>query len=629
MSLFSIKMRASQHTRHISGAERILSPDQLSSAVSQLTERALHHSLGQPDSIQLKLEEINHAEIQYIPALPVSALTAASAEEGENLLVSYLETSGIPNGRAVLELLHSRKAMRGAILYDITSQTCREPDPQRGVRVTYMDSTLPRPEKEKCHFHEALILASKTAHAPGMLAELCISDDPDYVTGYIASSKLGYVRISPLKKEGCPFGGRVFIFDSRKAAAAEVIAYLEKQPVLITDMPQPPRKLPADWLAEELARIQSHHLYRQTQTISSPQTAHVQRNGKNMLLLSSNAYLDLANHPEVKQAAALAALTCGTGSGGSRLTTGTMPLHEELETRLAQFKHTESALLFNTGYTANLGTIAALSDRDTIVFSDEYNHASIIDGCRLGKGRTVIYRHLDMNDLEEKIKANPCKKGLIVSDAVFSMDGDILDLPAFTAIGKRYRLLTMVDEAHSTGVLGKTGRGITEYFPLAGQPDIIMGTLSKSLGSEGGFICASSLLISYLKNKARSFIFSTAQTPPTLAAALASLDIIEREPERIACLHHNIRFFCQALAHEGVPADSQTAIIPIPIGDEKLALQIAADLQEQGFLIPAIRYPTVPKGTARLRSTVMATHTEEELMAAAAAIGAAIRRYLK
>lgn len=627
MSLFSIKMRASQKERHISGAERILPETKLPAAVQHLTERALHHSLGKPDYIQVKVEEIEPASLQYYPALPVSSIMANTVEEGKKALITLLEKEGIVHGASLLTLLEKRAPMRGAILYDLATHTCQEPDKERGVRVTYMDSLAPRPEAEKCHFQEALILATKTAHAPGMIGEICISDDPDYVTGYYASLTQGYVRISPLKEHGASLGGRIFIFDSRLAEVETVCTYLEKQPVCITDMALPPKKDPLFYIEEELAQLKKDNLYRTTQVLSAPQTTHVYRNGKEMLLLSSNTYLDLANHPKVKEASANAVLSFGTSSGGSRLTTGTQPIHEELEQALAAFKHTEGALVFNTGYMTNLGTISALSDEDTLVFSDEYNHASIIDGCRLGKGKTVVYRHLDMKDLEKKLKEHPCKKGIIVSDAVFSMDGDILDLPMFVRLGKEYKMLTMVDEAHSTGVLGKTGHGITEHFHYTCQPDILMGTLSKALGSEGGFICSSLPILSYLKNKARSFIFATAPAPSTLAAALSSLHVLQEEPQRVQALQENIRFFCRALHNEGIEAHSETAIIPILIGDEKKAVAIAAQLQNEGLLIPPIRYPTVPLGTARLRVALMATHTQEELTYAAKAIGKAIQTY--
>ncbi len=339
----------------------------------------------------------------------------------------------------------------------------------------------------------------------------------------------------------------------------------------------------------------------------------------------------MAAEPRVKRAAAEAALKWGAGSGGSRLTTGNLGLHRKLEKALAKFKGREAALLFNTGYTANVGIISALMDESSLIFSDEYNHASIIDGCRLSRGRIIVYRHNDMEDLADKLKANPAERGLIVSDAVFSMDGDILKLPELVALGREYGYLTMVDEAHATGVIGRKGHGIEEHFTDKGyekeavRPDILMGTISKALGAEGGFAAASRNIIDYLVNKARSFIFSTSQAPAALAAAWEALGIIEAEPWRVARLQNNVKVFCDALRENGVPVQSETPIIPILIGDEARAMQVAADLEEAGIMTPAIRYPTVAKGAARLRAALMADHTEEQLRGAAKAIAAAMK----
>ena len=268
-----------------------------------------------------------------------------------------------------------------------------------------------------------------------------------------------------------------------------------------------------------------------------------------------------------------------------------------------------------------------MADADSVIFSDEYNHASIIDGCRLSKAKVVVYKHNDMDDLEAKLMTTPCQKGLIVSDAVFSMDGDIVNLPRLVALGKKYHLLTMVDEAHATGVIGRTGHGIVEHFDYTCFPDIIMGTLSKALGTEGGFVCGSKILTEYLVNRARSFIFSTSQSPATLGGALKALELLEQHPQLPQKLQHNVEYFCRSLQEAGVQANSPTAIIPIIIGDEGKALLVARELLEAGCLIPAIRYPTVAKGTARLRVALMSSHTEAELKQAAQLIGAAIAKH--
>ena len=629
MSLYSIKMRAAKNGRHVSGAERILPSQDAPAAVAALTSRALHHSLGQADFINLKLEEVNENEILHLPVLPVSTLPADSVAGSYAIMKEKLAELGLDNIDGLIELLQTMRPMRGAILYDIAANKRLEPDKERGIRVTYMDAAGGGAVSGgKNHFREALVLATKVVHAPGIVAELCISDDPEYVTGYLASRQHGYVRLTPLKELGSSHGGRVFIFDSRKGDAAKAIEFLEHQKVLVDGLPvEYPAEEPETALAKELERLKEQKLYRSMRTIGSQQSKYVKLNGKKVLMLASNSYLDLAADEKVKQAAADAVLQWGAGSGGSRLTTGTITLHQELEQKLAQLKHTESALLFNTGYMANLGVISALADSESTIFSDEYNHASIIDGCRLSRGYIVVYKHNDMADLERKLAATPCKKGLIVSDAVFSMDGDIVDLPRLVQLGRQYKLLAMIDEAHATGVIGKTGCGTAEYYGYQCQPDITMGTLSKALGAEGGFVCGSRVLIDYLVNKARSFIFSTAQCPATLGAALASLDILAKEPERVAQLQHNVKYFCQCLQSCGVAANSETAIIPIMIGDEGTALKVAEELLAQGYMIPAIRYPTVPQGTARLRAALMATHTENELAAAAKAIVSVINKY--
>ena len=631
MPLYSIKMRAAKDDLHVSGAERIIEQNDISGAVSALTERALHHGLGRADFINIKMEEVKKEQLEYLDALPVSKRPAQTVEETYQIMRSLLCELGLEEkADELIELLRHNHPMRGAVLYDVATSKRIEPDHERGIRVTYMDAAGAASASScKNHFREAIVLATKVVHAPGIIAELCLSDDPDYLVGYLASLKHGYVRLMPMKEMGNPHGGRVFIFDSRKAKAEDAIYYLEKQRVLVRGLPveKPANPDPQQIFADELKRLKEQSLYRSMRTMDSEQSKYVDMQGRQVLMFASNSYLDLAADERIKQAASEAALKWGAGSGGSRLTTGNTALHEALESKLAQFKGTEAALVFNTGYMANVGIISALCTSESVIFSDEYNHASIIDGCRLAKSKIVVYKHNDMQDLEAKILATPCSRGLIVSDAVFSMDGDIVKLPELVALGKKYHLLTMIDEAHATGVIGKTGHGTVEHFGNAARPDILMGTLSKSLGAEGGYACASKVIIEYLKNKARSFIFATSQAPATLAAALRALEVLEAEPERAQRLQHNVDFFLQALHAEGVEAASPTAIIPIIIGDESTALKVADELLASGVLAPAIRYPTVPKGTARLRIALMSTHTEAELAQTAKLISAAMRKY--
>ncbi len=377
-------------------------------------------------------------------------------------------------------------------------------------------------------------------------------------------------------------------------------------------------------MEEELDTLRKRHLYREVKVIESPQSSHVRYRGRDMLMLASNSYLDLCNEERIKAYAARILAEYGTGSGGSRLTTGTTVCHTRLEEALARFKSREAAVVFNTGFAANSGVIPCLCREGDVIYSDALNHASIIDGCRQSRAETVIYRHNDMADLERKIKERPGRQGMIVSDGVFSMDGDIVDLPGLVELADAYGLLSMIDEAHATGVVGATGRGCEEHFHMEGRTDILMGTLSKAIGAEGGYVCGSRVLAEYLKNRARSYIFSTSLSPVTMAAAKRALELIEEEPWRVGRLQKNIRWFCGQLRERGIETDSETAIIPIRIGAEEKALKVSEMLMERGFFLPAIRYPTVRKGEAMLRAALMATHTKEELAEAAAAIAEAI-----
>lgn len=374
--------------------------------------------------------------------------------------------------------------------------------------------------------------------------------------------------------------------------------------------------------------------------METPESSHVKIHMPNgasqeQILLASNSYLDLANVDELKQAMAQAVLKWGTGSGGARLTTGNKTPHQELEEFIAKFKGEESAITFNTGYMANVGTISALCGKNDFIFSDELNHASIIDGIRLSRAKCFVYKHNDMADLQRVIQeadksragesALPAPRKLIVTDAVFSMDGDLANLPELLRIAKENDCLLMIDEAHATGVLGKTGRGLAEHYGCA-HADVTVGTLSKAVAAEGGFVAGKQQLIDFLRNKARSFIFTTAMAPAVAAAACNNLRYIDAHPERVQNLRDNVKFFCDALQSEGVNVElSPSAIVPIVIGDEACALKTSAALQNAGILIPAIRYPTVAKGQARLRASLMATHTHEQLQTAATVMADVIR----
>ena len=391
---------------------------------------------------------------------------------------------------------------------------------------------------------------------------------------------------------------------------------------------------------DALETARANNTYRSMRLMETPETSRVKirmPNGasQEQILLASNSYLDLANIDELKQAMAQAVLEWGTGSGGARLTTGNKTPHQELEEFIAKFKGEESAITFNTGYMANVGTISALCGKNDFIFSDELNHASIIDGIRLSRAKCFVYKHNDMADLQRVIQEAdksrvgesvlPASRKLIVTDAVFSMDGDLANLPELLRVAKENDCLLMIDEAHATGVLGKTGRGLAEHYGCA-HADVIVGTLSKAVAAEGGFVAGLKQLTEFLKNKSRSFIFTTAMAPAVAAAACNNLRYIDAHPERVQNLRDNVKFFCEALQREGVKVElSPSAIVPIVIGDEAKAMQVSAKLQEQGILIPAIRYPTVAKGQARLRASLMATHTHEQLQTAATVIAQIIK----
>jgi 8-amino-7-oxononanoate synthase len=365
---------------------------------------------------------------------------------------------------------------------------------------------------------------------------------------------------------------------------------------------------------EKLNQIKAKGLYRQMSYLQSPQSAHVQIAGVNMLMMSSNSYLGLCFDERLKRAAKEAIEQYGTGSGGSRLTTGSYEIHKKLEEEIAAFKGAEAALVFNTGYMANVGVITAIADKNWVIFSDRLNHASIVDGCRLSGAEIIVYEHGNPADLENKIKQKQGRSALIVTDGLFSVDGDIAPLPEIMEIASKYKILLMVDDAHATGVLGENGGGTLDYFGLTGGVDIMMGTLSKALASEGGFVAGSQSLIDYLVNQARSFIFSTALSPATIAVSLAALNVVRTQPAiRQALLANTIYFRTQLRAAGFAVADHPTPIISIVLGEPAVAVEFSFRLRKKGIFASAIRPPTVPPGTSRLRISIMATHTREDL----------------
>ena len=364
--------------------------------------------------------------------------------------------------------------------------------------------------------------------------------------------------------------------------------------------------------------LRARGLRRRTRLVSGPQGPHVLLDGKPVLLLCSNNYLGLADHPRVRAAAAEAAMRWGVGAGASRLVSGTMTIHRRLEERLAAFKRREAALLFGSGYLANAGVIAALARPGDVVFSDELNHASIIDGCRLSRAEVFVYDHCDMEHLEWGLEQADGRGALIATDGVFSMDGDVAPLHEIVELAAQHRVRVVVDEAHGTGALGPGGRGAVAEAGLEDAVDVIVGTLGKALGSYGAFVACDDAMARYLVNAARTFIFSTAPPPPAVAGALAALELLEERPRRVDKLAANAQVLRAELVREGFDLrGSRTQIVPLVIGEPELAMRVCEHALSRGVFAQAIRPPTVPPMTSRLRLAVMASHREEELRAAA------------
>jgi len=374
------------------------------------------------------------------------------------------------------------------------------------------------------------------------------------------------------------------------------------------------------WLGGQIQNLKDQNLYKVPKILESPAGGRVRMNGKEVINLSSNNYLGLANHPKVKEAAVRAIEEWGVGAGAVRWIGGTMAIHDELEAKLAKFKHTEAVLVFTGGFTANSGTIpAVVTDKDVII-SDELNHASIIDGVRLSSARYkksegYVYAHKDMESLEKILQnTQQFEKRMIITDGVFSMDGDIAPLPDIVNLAEKYNAFVMVDDAHASGVLGKNGAGSTSHFNLYGRVDIQLGTLSKALGVVGGYIAGSASLKDWLINRGRPYLFSTAHPPVVAAALIAALDVMENDPEPMRRLWANTKWWKEALAAEGFDTmGSETPITPVYVGDEGAAQAMERALWDEGVYALSIVFPTVARGKARIRTMPSAAHTQEDL----------------
>jgi glycine C-acetyltransferase len=371
-----------------------------------------------------------------------------------------------------------------------------------------------------------------------------------------------------------------------------------------------------EWIDQEINNLKTAGLYNNIRTLGSPQGAWLLVDGKKVLNFCSNNYLGLANHPVLVDAARQAMEKFGVGPGAVRTIAGTMDLHLELEKRLAKFKGVDSAITFQSGFNANLATIPVLVGKEDVIFSDRLNHASIIDGCRLSGAKIIPYEHCDTNSLESVIKDNLSnyRRALIVTDGVFSMDGDVAPLDKIYEVADRYEILLMVDDAHGEGVLGKGGRGIVDHFKLHGKVDVEVGTMSKAFGVMGGVVAGSPVIVEWLRQRGRPFLFSSAMTIPDVAACIAAVDLLEGSTVLVDKLWDNARYFKAEMKNLGFDTGvSTTPITPVMLGEAPLAQQFSRELYQAGVFGMALGYPTVPQGKARIRVMISAAHGHEDL----------------
>jgi len=370
------------------------------------------------------------------------------------------------------------------------------------------------------------------------------------------------------------------------------------------------------FLTDELNKLREQKLYQRLRILEGEQLPVSRFDGREVINLSSNNYLGLTTHPKLRRRAIEAIERYGVGSGAVRTIAGTMTVHMALEEKIAKFKNVEAAVVFQSGFTANAGTVQAILGKEDVIVSDELNHASIIDGCRLSRAEIKVFPHKDLDACEkvlQEIAARPGRK-LLITDGVFSMEGDIAPLPALVELAERYGAIMMIDDAHSSGVLGRNGRGTVDHFDLHGRVDIQVGTLSKAVGALGGYVCSTRDTIDFLYHRARPFLFSTSHPPSVAASCLAAFEVLEEEPQLIQRLWDNTNFFKEGLKRLGFDTGmSETPITPVIVGDVALAHQFSRDLFEAGVFAQSIGFPTVPKGKARIRTIVTATHTRDEL----------------
>jgi glycine C-acetyltransferase len=383
------------------------------------------------------------------------------------------------------------------------------------------------------------------------------------------------------------------------------------------------------YLSDELAKLREQKLYQKLRILETEQLPVARFDGREVINLSSNNYLGLTTHPRLKQRALEAIEKYGIGSGAVRTIAGTMSIHMALEEKIAKFKHVEASVVFQSGFAANAGTVAAILTREDLIISDELNHASLIDGCRLSRAGIKIFPHKDIEACEKILKAAEHHQGhkLLVTDGVFSMDGDIAPLPSLVELAEKYGCIMMIDDAHASGVLGRNGRGTVDHFNVHGRVDIQVGTLSKAIGALGGYVCSTRDTIEFLYHRARPFLFSTSHPPSVAASCLAAFEVLEEEPQLIDRLWANARYLKEGLKKLGFNTGaSETPITPVIVGDAALAHEFSRQLFQEGVFAQGIGFPTVPPGKARIRTIVTATHTREELSRALEILGTVAKK---
>lgn len=378
---------------------------------------------------------------------------------------------------------------------------------------------------------------------------------------------------------------------------------------------------PLSYLGDQISQLKQKGTHFRLRVLQSEQEPLSTIDGKQVINIASNNYLGLTTHPKLREAALAATRKYGVGSGAVRTVAGTMSIHMELEEKIARFKNVEACVVFQSGFTANSGTVSALLGKEDFIISDELNHASIIDGARLSRAKILVFRHKDVAHAEEQlasVKDQPGRK-LLITDGVFSMDGDIGPLPALCDLAEKYGAIMMIDDAHSSGVLGRNGRGTVDHFQVHGRVDVQVGTLSKAIGALGGYVCGTRDLIDFLYHRARPFLFSTSHPPAVAATCIAAFEVLEQEPERIDRLWENTRYFKKELGNIGfniggknTPA-SETPITPIIVGEGKLTMEFSRELFKEGVMATGIAFPTVAEGKARIRTIMSATHTRQQL----------------